>query len=421
GIKEHADGKYTPDVDAHLDTAKVYYKVTINGKTATSEKSDIPVCVVGNGKNIDISKYFISDSATVEKTSQGMRITTSTNLAEVDFANFLLANGAAIEFDVDGNENNFNKVNIYLTDVINESQSIMISYEKSSEARSYFYVNGGTKYEIPASFSGQGQNSFVYKYDNDRFTLTDGSNVTFGVVENLDGSAFTGFSSGKVKFTLEFEGVKGKSTIILSKLSGQNTTSVKADLIKPRIALDKLMAFRYQLNDVVELSTAVAMDVLDPNIESYYTVYGVGGEVVKDVNGVELSRVALNEKRTVRLDKYGTYRVSFTAVDWNDKKEVDFGYIMEVVDIAAPIITVNGTPEKTAKVGDKMSVISAAAIDELEGQLTVSVFVLLPDGTFAKYGTVVTDYTMKGKYVFYLYTFDSSGNTAIETYEVTVD
>ncbi len=139
------------------------------------------------------------------------------------------------------------------------------------------------------------------------------------------------------------------------------------------------------------------------------------------MNGVELSHVALNESHTIKLDKYGTYRVSFTAIDWNDKKEIDFGYIMEVADIASPIITITGTTGKTAKVGDKMNVAEATSKDELEGQLALTVFVLLPDGSFAKYGTVVTEYTMKGTYVFYLYSFDSSGNTAVETYEVTVD
>lgn len=420
GTKEHADGKYAPAVNDHLDTAKVYFRATVNGKIATSEKFDIPVCVVGDGKNIDISKYFISNSATIEKTSTGMRVTTLNEKAQVEFANYLLANGASIEFDVDAENNNFGKVNVYLTDVIDESRSIKITYEKSSETKSYFYVNGGTKYEIPASFYGQGQNSFVYKYDNDRLTLNDGSNVTFDVTKNLDGSDFTGFTSGKVRFTLEFEGVRGKSTVIISKLSGQNTTSVRADLIKPRISLDELMAFRYQLNDVVELSTAVAMDVLDPNIENYYTVTGVGGEIVKDVNGVELSHVALNEKHTVKLDKYGTYRVLFTAIDWNGKKEIDFGYIMEVVDLTPPAIALLETPETTARAGDKMKVVRAVAIDELDGELDITVYVLLPDGTFAKYGTVVTEYTMTGKYTFWLYASDTSGNTVTETYEVTV-
>ncbi len=420
GVKEHADGKYTPEVSTHLDKAKVYYKAIINGKVSTSEKYDIPVCVVGNGQNIDISKYFVSDSATIEKTNVGMRISTTTDKAKVDFANFLLANGTAIEFDVDATENNFFKVNIYLTDVIDASKSIAISYEKLSEDKSFFYVNDGTKYEIPSSFYGKGQNPFIYKYDNDQLTITDTSKVTFGVSKTVYGREFTGFSSGKVKMTLEFEGVKGKSTIIVSKLSGQNTTSVKADLIKPRISLDSLMAFRYQLNDVVELSTALAMDVLDPNIENYYTVTGVGGEVVKDVNGVELSRVPLNEKHYVKLDKYGTYRVSFTAIDWNNKKEEDFGYIMEVVDITPPVLAISDDAAKAAKTGDKMNVPKAVAIDDLDGELQITVFVLLPDGRFAKYGTAVTEYTMKGKYVFYFYTFDSSGNTAIGTYEVTV-
>ena len=420
GTKEHADGKYAPQVANHLDAAKVYFKATVNGVAAVSRKFDLPVCVVGDGKNIDISKYFISDDATIEKSNAGMVITTSTDKAKVEFANYLLANGASIEFDVDATKNNFGRVNVYLTDVFDESQTVAISYEKSSEARSFFYVSGGTKYEIPASFYGKGLNSFTYKYDNDQLSVTDGSSVTFGVKKTVYGEDFKGFSSGIVRFTLEFDGVKGSSSIILSKLSGQNTTSVKADIIKPRISLDNLMAFRYNLNDVIELTTAVALDVLDPNIESYYTVTGVGGEIVKDVNGEELSRVPLTESRKVVLDKYGTYRVTFTAIDWNGKKEIDFGYIMEVVDVTAPVITLLNEPATTAKAGDRMAIPRASATDELDGELEIYVFVLLPDGTFAKYGTTVTEYEVKGTYTFYLYAFDTSGNTAVKTYEVTV-
>ena len=41
GVKEHSDGKYTPSVASHLDTVKIYYKATVNGKTTESQTFDI--------------------------------------------------------------------------------------------------------------------------------------------------------------------------------------------------------------------------------------------------------------------------------------------------------------------------------------------------------------------------------------------
>ena len=422
GTIEHDDDKYTPSAANHLDTARIHYKATINGVSSTSEVFEIPVCIVGSGKeNLDISKYFVSADATITKSSSGTRITTTKNKTKTEFANFLLAHGVSVEFDVDETKNAFNKINVYLKDVLDENEVVRITFEKSSATRSYFYVNDGTKYEVPASFYGQGENSFIFKYDNEQLTVTDTSKVTFGVATYLSGEKFRGFTSGRVSLTIEFEDVKGESSIILSKLSGQNTTSVQRDLIKPRIALDTPMAFRYKLNDVVELSSAIALDVLDPNIVSYYTVKGVGGEIMKDVDGVPLERIALSERHTVKLDKYGVYRVSYYAEDWNGKKEDDFGYIMEVVDLTPPVLAVFGDAPKNVKKGDKMTVPKAVAIDEIDGETDVTVFVMLPDGSFRKYGTSVTEYTEKGKYVFYLYTFDAAGNTAVKTYEVIAD
>lgn len=420
GIIEHVDDKFIPSVATHLDTVKLYYKATVNGSLSKSEEFTIPVCVVGSSKDIDISKYFVSADAAIEKSSAGTVITTSKDKTSVEFANFLLAHGASYEFDVDGTKNAFNKINVYLTDVLNEEEVVKITYEKSSETKSYFSVNGGTKYEMAASFYGKGENSFAFKYDNEQFTVTDTSKITFGVTKYLNGEKFKGFTSGRVSIVFEFEDVRGESSIIVSKINGQNTTSVKADLIKPRIALDSPMEFRYKLNDVVEISTALAMDVLDPNIECYYTVTGIGGQIMKDVDGVLLENVSLREKHTVKLDKYGVYRVSYFAADWNNKKETDFGYIMEVVDLTPPVIAVFGNVQKTAKVGDRMNVPKVVAIDEIDGETEVTIFVMLPDGSFRKYDTAVSEYKMQGKYTFWIYTFDLAGNTSVNTYEVTV-
>ena len=423
GTVEHADDRYTPSVSSHLDIAKVYYKATLSGGTTTSEVFEIPVCIVRSGSALDISRYFIGNGVSVSKTNEGMILTTSTDGATVEFANVLLAQGADIKFEVNANKNDFNKVNVYLRDVKNYDEVLKITYEKASTKTSYFYVNGGTKFEIPASFDGLGDNPFAFKYSNDQLTITDTANVTFPVSKKLNGEAFTGFSSGKVYLTIEFEGVAGEASLTLVSLNNQNTTNATADTIKPRIALTRLIDRRYSINDEVQLATAIALDVLDPSIQSYYTVTDTTGKVMKDVNGATLERVALDKTPTIKLTAYGVYRVQFYAVDWNNRKETTFGYVLEVVDVSAPVVVVGEMPS-TAAYGSDIVLPSVTSIDELEGSTAVTVFVLCPDGAFRKYGsgkvTETNKYTQKGKYTFYFYTFDESGNTTVKTKEVTV-
>ena len=423
GVVEHANDRYQPSVNAHMNTIKAYYKASLAGGTTTSEVFDIPVCIVKSGADIDISKYFIGNGVSIAKTNDGMVFTTSTSGGTVEFANQLLAQGTTFKFDVDSANNNFAKLNVYLKDVENQDEVLKITYEKAYNKTSYFYVNGGTKFEIQASFFGQGQNPFAFKYDNEQLTVTDTANVTFPVYKKLNGESFTGFTSGKVYFSIEFENVTGSSSIVFSRLNDQNTNATKRDLVEPKIALKKVMKHRFNLNDVVELSPAIALDVLDPAIESYFTVRDTKGNIMTDVNGVSLNRLPVSETHKIKLSNYGVYRVSFYAVDWNDN-EIDYaGYVLEVPDASSPVI-VAGEMSATAAFGSNIVLPNVSSIDELEGATSVTVYILCPDGALRKYGAnsvyETNRYSQKGKYTFYFYTYDSFGNTAVKTVEVTV-
>ncbi|MGI6768793.1 MAG: hypothetical protein ACOX43_06915 [Bacilli bacterium] len=418
GVVEHVDGKYTPEVSEHLENVKIYFKATIKGASSISQTYEIPTCVVGTPTNLNIANYFVSDNAMISSTDNSIVFQTTSD-AKIDFTNPLLAHGLSFEFDVDANQNAFSKLVVIIQDSINESEVIHINYEKASSTMSYLSVNKGTRYNIPASFFGKGQNAFTFTYDNRQLICGDGSVVRFRVLDNIYGESFTGFSSGKVYISFQFTDVYGSSAIALSKISGQNLSNIKYDLIKPKIALEKEMPFRYKLNDVVTLSPAWAVDVLDPNIYCYYFVKYSDGSFVKDINGEELSHIPIDQARQIKLDKYGTYYVSFYAEDWNNRKETTFGYALEVVDLAPPVLVLTGEPTTSANLGDVIRIPNAKAIDEIDGEREFYVFILCPDGRYVAYGTI-TEYEMAGKYTIVYYTFDESGNTAKLSFSVDV-
>lgn len=419
GVKEHSDGCYTPSVRNHLDTVKVYYKAGINGKTAQSEVFEIKVCVVGNGKNIEISKYFVSDDVSIQATSNGMILSTTKDKATVDFANPVLANGLTYTFNVDPSQNSFSRLNVYLRDSINEKECIKIGYSKSSQNASYISLNDGAQYSIPASFFGGSSHEFAIKFDNKICVASYETEVKINVGKTIYGEPFAGFSSGKAYVAFEFDGVVSGGTIVVSEIGGQQTTSVKADLIKPKIDLTNEISGRYSLGDVVDLTTAVALDVLDPNISSYYTVYTPDGSIATDINGKVLQNIALNESYRIKLDSYGNYRVSFVAEDWNGRKEKSFSYVMEVVDIVPPVITLNGTVPSEANVGDVIDIPLAKAIDIIDGVRSVYAFIYSPDGRYRAYENGMA-FNKAGKYKVVYYAFDESGNTAKLVYTINV-
>ena len=170
---------------------------------------------------------------------------------------------------------------------------------------------------------------------------------------------------------------------------------------------------------MVDLTAAVAVDVLDPNIHASYTVYAPSGEIAKDINGKELSEIPVEESYKLALQEYGVYRVSYTATDWNGRAETTFSYVLEVVDAVPPVILLNGEVPMEAAVGDTVEIPLARATDLLDGSCDVYAYFLRPDGSYRAYSSSMT-YEMQGDYTLIYYSFDTSGNTAKMTYTISV-
>lgn len=419
GTAEHSDDTYTPNVENHLDAVKVYYKATVNGKTVQSDPTTIQVCSVGTGNHVDISKYLVSDGAQVTATGEGMILKADRDGATADFANPLLADGLTFTFDVDADANSFSRLNVYLRDSIDPDECIKLSYAKSSQNASFLSVNDGAQYSIAASFFGGSNYDFGIRFDNKTCVASYETEVRITVDKTITGADFSGFSSGKVYVTFEFEGVGAEAAIVLSELGGQRMTSITTDLVKPKISLVNELSGRYSLGDIVELTTAIAVDVLDPNITASYTVYAPDGSIAKDINGTELKEIPVDESYTLKLEAYGVYRVAYTATDWNGRAEQTFSYVLEVVDAIPPVIILNGEVPAEATVGSAIEIPLARAVDFIDGVRDVYAYILGPDGRYRAYANGMT-YDLAGEYTVVYYAFDESGNTAKLVYTIQV-
>ena len=167
----------------------------------------------------------------------------------------------------------------------------------------------------------------------------------------------------------------------------------------------------------ITVPAATATDGGDENFPldvTFKVVYKVNAT---DVTGEELN-VAQGGKLT--FDRAGTYVIVYYAID-ADGNEIDKTFTVTVLpDTDRPVLTVEGgLDDVTATKGDQITVRSASATDEVDGNVNVTVKV-----AFGVTEITVTD----GKFVaenegVYTVTYiatDEAGNTIEKTYSITV-
>lgn len=209
------------------------------------------------------------------------------------FINALGTSNAKIEFNVVNN--NFEKLNIYITDAANADVRIKLTVEKNAVIgeTSVFRINDGYARTMAGSFySGKttkpfalyisGQN--IYDYDN---------NLLDYISTTLNGDAFYGFSNDGVYIEFEFAGVVGESSIVLKQLWNHSFGDIDGDYISPIVSVD---AFSVQpkKGDIVTIPHISAFDVLDSCVDVKLTVSNSYGTVKEYSSGQLLSSLSID-------------------------------------------------------------------------------------------------------------------------------
>ena len=418
---------FTPVVQTSGSEVVLEYVAENASGAQTVMTYKVPCYVVKSGDNLDISKFFIKQGdITITPQSLSTLFTTTQNKSGFEFINVLLADNFSIDFNVDKENNAFTSFNVYLTDAENEKIQIKVAFEKSGDIAIVRLNNSNNTFDLASSYDNEVLMTLTFNAFVNTITTEYNESITLPVVTTLFGDEFNGFPSGKVYLRCEFDGVNGSAGIEMQRISGQPILTLENDSIRPAISILGEYKALYALNTTLTLYPAIALDVLDPEVTFTMSVRAPNKRsYLKDVNtGLELKDVPVGEY-TIQLKDFGEYMIIYKAVD-SSGCSLPLSQPLTVIDNVKPTITLNGTLPAKMKVGEEITLPSAIASDNLDGELdSVYIYVQEPRGFIKTYvGSMSEEYKFipkeKGLYVVKYCVIDEAGNFTIVNYEIKV-
>lgn len=393
-----------------------------SGNTEISYKIDV---VKVKDPHINMTKYFVGENLSVQASPIHLTIgnKNSNSNASFDFIHYLNTNQFAMKFRIDPLQNKFGRLDLFLVDYANNNQKIKVSFIKAFDNKSILIEINNQPYEfnVTTTFGNGGEISVVY--DNLRQAISINNSPFKKVQTNLDQTKFVGFNSNKLYLSGDILQTSGKSAILISNINGQLLSTDKDDFVKPSVTLNGVYQSTYLFNQIATIYSASALDVLDPEVTGYVTVKDQGGKVVSSVDNILLDKVPFNRNYEIKLSAHGSYLVTYTARDNNGSGNAAYTYALFIADNTKPVITVSKTNVTKAKLNQSFKIELATAKDEVDGDLKVVYFMVLPTGEIKHIKDNDLKFTpsVKGIHHIRYFSVDNSGNQVYVDYAVAVE
>lgn len=405
---------YTPKIEVNGESIQIRY--TAKGTAGTSHLDFAFLGVNLNDEyGLDMSRYFYGEGISkVERSATSVDYHTSTDGASLSFIKDLYSDGFEIDFAIPKDANALEAVDFYLSDTSSVDKQVKLSVKKGSaeEATSPLYINDVFAANIKGDFYGLSSQRLRLAYDNKNETISDNSSLSVAHLKNyLDGTDFAGFSKS-VSLKIVFRGVSGDSCFRLYQIGNQRFSNLEEDVTAPVVILSDEMARSAKKGTTVTIPSAYSADVLSFGCSLALDVYSPDGILLfhSDDPAQASNFVAA---------QYGQYLVSFTATDKEGNTLADT-MVVEVSDDVAPTIVLANEPQKTAKVGETVTLPSATANDNSEGAVELYVFLIDPLGQMSDVTSGSFAPGQAGHYVIRYYAVDAAGNVAILDYSLEV-
>ena len=239
-------------------------------------------------------------------------------------------------------------------------------------------------------------------------------------IRNLD---FAKFSTDTIYFSIHFKGAGNNAAYTLMSLNGHALGATKTDKVAPKIVIEGNYGGSYKYGDEIVLPSALAGDVLNPNISFTMSVLN-NKEVMKDVDGKELKDVDPTKKYTIKANSFGKYSIVYTAYDSFSEKDATFSYLIHITDDVEPTIKFAQKHVTEAKVGDTICIPNYKVSDNVtkDDKIVVMKYVQDPNGVLiplvGESNAVVA--AKAGKYKFVVLVIDEVGNVCNESWFVAV-
>lgn len=398
---------YIPKVEKDGD--KVLIEYVAEGKNGTVTKSFEPVVYsVKENDSIVPEKYFNIKGNAEVSVGDGIAIVTATDNATVTYINPVLFNLFKTAFRVNGN---VKTVKVLLTDSGDANNNFYVALTKTSSAVRVD-INGRQNYVTEYSFDGKSK-EIVIGYDVENSKIKVGDNL-YTISETPD------FHSDKVFVSYQFIGVNSETRMSLSELNNHSFFNENYDYDNPEIYYDVSLKGNRNINEKIKIAAAVMGDVTDSYVRGTVTVKAPDGNIVKDVNGVEIKNLIATVSYEFVLEQYGKYTVTYNLRD-SSQNRVSPSYTVTVQDDVPPVITVGSLP-KTSSVGKTIKIEPAIAYDNWAGELPVYLTVIDPEMIYShvKISDGSYTFTKSGLYRFVYYSVDQDFNISKVVYDVVV-
>lgn len=456
GGTDNGDGTYT--VTAESGYVTLTYSLALSGGETAVKSYEIPV-VAGTGltgeDGLDMSAFFVESNYAVpsgnnrkdvdlsfDGTGYQARLiasvtndsATETAYGSVDFVNKVLASSLDLDFSLAST--NFLRVVIYVTDSVDASQQVKLTFANGGGWAMTFSVNDG--YEYSTSYTGS--STVNVSYDAETMCFVTGSSISAAVSEYYGGGEFNGFTSGYVYLTFQIEGVYTTAAtgsaqtgaIRIISVNNQTITAVSSDNFMPEVTA-YVSKGDLSVGTVTEIPAFYACDVLDPYVSITVTVTSPSGAVVTSTDGVVLDGTQdITRAYEILLEEYGRYSISVTGTVGASGPAPSATYSIQVLDMSAPEV-VFGDAVTEASVGDTVPFASVTVSDDTTAaeDIEITVYLMTPSGQIVEvdtsvYGSFVA--VEAGEYRFIvlacdegnLYGSTTVSNTAVVWYTITV-
>lgn len=409
--KQIEKGQYIPE---QAGDVTLTYRLTVDGNVC--ERSYAATVVdVGYTGNLDLSKMFVATNGDATAESSNTSITYNMGKdTKLDFVNFVQAKEFTFSFQV-GEKNAYNKINIYLTDIVTDKQ-VKLSYRKTEDG-TVFNVNDGPDVKVTSTFDDLNRN-FALEFYNDSHLVVPDADVNVEVKQFLDGSKFEGFTDSVALFAVELEGVSGASQLLVNNVNGHTMNSSRMDRFAPQIIVETKAGDRGK-GEKVELKGAFAYDVINPISTMTLDVTGPDGKYITDEDGVVLDGTQDPTKDiSFELKEYGDFTIRYVIADGKGATDT-YVYAITAKDVTRPSIEIKNHKE-TAKKGATVKVAETKVEDNITKECTVEVYVFDPEGVNVNVTDGAFEATKSGTYTVRYIVFDENGNCTFASYEIVV-
>ncbi|MBQ2986409.1 MAG: hypothetical protein IJE23_02885 [Tyzzerella sp.] len=365
-----------------------------------------------NGRStILLENYFVGSGFAWTK-DEGITFKATSADGGWCFANSLLADNFALSLQGIQGSTDYESLVLTITDSVNLEEALTVELPYTPDSLGVKVGERTQNIKKGIDLATAGPISVEY---------TDGALYVAGAkIKNVD---FAGFTSGKVYFSAHFKGAGNNAAFTLLSLQNHAMSASKTDKFGPSIVIQGDHGGTCLYGEEISIPTAVAGDVLNPNIAFSMSVI-CDGKVVKDIDGKELKDINPTKKYTIKADDFGKYNFVFTAYDSFNEKEETMTYVVHVVDDIEPVIKLKGNATKKAKIGDTICIPKFEVSDNLTKKEAIEIlkYVQDPNGVLipllGNSNSVVA--SKSGEYKFVIMAIDEQSNASSESWVVTV-